>query len=144
MVVKQSGLGRRLRIEARRISSQHRQLDELYALLVKALDEGVQGPVRRGFERFRDALEAHFSMEDNVHFPALHGLRPELDGLLTRLVDEHRTLRDKLARVQDAFLAGDLETGLERLDAFAEELAEHEDREEDLVAELRRDASAGS
>jgi hypothetical protein len=144
MVVKQSGLGRRLRIEARRISSQHRQLDELYELLVEALREGVPATVCRGFERFRDALEAHFTMEDNVHFPALHGLRPDLERSLTELAHEHRSMRLALDLVHACFNAGDLDGGMDRLDALAETLATHEELEEGLVADLRKDADAGS
>lgn len=138
MNLKQNGLSRRLAIEARRISSQHRQLDELYGLLLGALDHEPLASVRRGFERFRDALEAHFAMEDDVHFPAFHGLRPELEGRLTELVEEHKVMRKGLDEVQSHFRDGDLENGAKALDALVVRLARHEEVEEQLIGGLAK------
>lgn len=137
MSVTQRGLERRVAIEARRISSQHRQLDELYALLTRALAQGDAEGSRRGFQRFRDALEAHFAMEDEVHFPALHGLRPELETSLMELVADHRGFVGELDRVAAELEADELEAAAARLTSMANRLAAHEDREEAMLADLR-------
>jgi hemerythrin len=141
MDMKQNGLGRRLAIEARRISSQHRQLDELYGLLLGALEHEPLAAVRRGFERFRDALEAHFAMEDDVHFPAFHGLRPELESRLTALIEEHKIMRKALDDVQANLQSGDLETGVKHLDALVVRLARHEETEEQMIGGLSKPPS---
>ena len=138
MNLKQDGLSRRLAIEARRISSQHRQLDELYGLLLSALDGEPLAAVQRGFERFRDALEAHFAMEDDVHFPAFHGLRPELESRLTALIEEHKVMRKALDVVQARLQSGDLEAGAKQLDALVVRLARHEEIEEQLIGGLSK------
>jgi iron-sulfur cluster repair protein YtfE (RIC family) len=138
MNLKQDGLTRRLAIEARRIASQHRQLDELYGLLLSALDGEPLAVVLRGFERFRDALEAHFAMEDDVHFPAFHGLRPDLESRLTALIEEHKVMRQVLDDVQDCFKGGDLEKGAKYLDALVVRLARHEEIEEQLIGGLSK------
>lgn len=138
MNLRQNGLSRRLAIEARRISSQHRQLDELYGLLLGALEHEPVASVLRGFERFRDALEAHFGMEDDVHFPALHGLKPELESRLTALVEEHKIMRKELDVVQAHLRSGDLEEGARALDGLVVRLARHEEAEEQLVGGLAK------
>jgi len=85
----QPGLRLRVGREARRISSQHRQLDTFYGMVLDSLSNGRAERARSEFLRFHDALEAHFTVEEQIHFPALHGLRPELDAELATLVEVH-------------------------------------------------------
>jgi len=138
MVVKQDGLEKRIAFEARRISSQHRQLDAFHELVARALEAGDPTAVLAAFTRFRDALEAHFAMEDDVFFPALHGLRPELESELTALVQQHHALRAQLVRVQELFDAERIGDGGRVLDAMVDVLIEHETREERLQAGVQR------
>jgi len=136
MNLKQNGLRRRVGIEARRISSQHRQLDQFYGMLAEALRRERPADARSAFQRFRDALEAHFTMEDEIHFPALHGLRPDLEAQLSALVAEHRDFRQQLETLQGQFDRSELGPGAEVLDDFVTRLAAHEGREEKLLADL--------
>ena len=94
----QPGLRLRVAIEQRRISSQHRQLDEIYALVVTALTEQPLPEARQAFQRFRDAWEAHTSLEDGFYFPALHGLHPEIEPRLAVFAREHAGFRAKIGR----------------------------------------------
>jgi hemerythrin superfamily protein len=119
--------------EARRISNQHRQLDAFYELVVRSLDGDSRDRARSEFLRFHDALDAHFTIEEQVHFPALHGLRPELDEDLTRLVEDHRAFRDVLDRLAAMIEAGELARCADDLDRFVVELAQHEGREERMA-----------
>ena len=138
MGVKQEGLEKRVAFEARRISSQHRQLEAFHELVAQALAAGEPAGVLRAFMRFRDALEAHFAMEDEVFFPALHGLRPDLEAELTVLVQEHRGFRTQLERVQALFDAEQIGEGGRLLEDMVGVLIEHETREERLQAGMRR------
>jgi iron-sulfur cluster repair protein YtfE (RIC family) len=137
MNLKQNGLEKRVQIESRRISSQHRQLDQFHELVAAALEHGEPVQVRGAFTRFRDALEAHFSVEDDVYFPAVHGLRPELERDLTALVADHREMRRQLEKVQALFDADRLAEGGAALDAMVTVLIDHERREEQLLDRLR-------
>jgi hypothetical protein len=133
---RQPGLPLRVAIEHRRISSQHRQLDEIYSLVVAALNGHELPAARLAFQRFRDAWEAHTSLEDDFYFPALHGMRPELAPRLDALADEHAGFRRDLDALERHFARDDRAAIGAALDAFITTITDHERREEALAAEL--------
>jgi hypothetical protein len=122
--------------ERRVISAQHRQLDDFVILLVAALDAGDSPAARVAYERFASALDAHFALEQSFYFPALRGLRPGLGPELETLEAEHEALRERLARLGRLSSAGACAACLTLLERFASQLAEHEGREEGLLASL--------
>ena len=128
----QPGLRLRLGQEARRISSQHRQLDVLFGHVAEALQRREAGSARTRFRRLRDALEAHMALEEELYFPALHGLHPELAAVLTDLAHEHTRLRGQIERLARRFAERDLGPCAGGLERFADRFAEHERREESL------------
>jgi hypothetical protein len=134
--VDQPGLRLRLGAESRRIRSQHRQLDAIYARVLAALERGSSAEARGALERFRDAWEAHTSLEDGFYFPALRGLRPALGARLDALSDEHERLRAGLERLDALLAAGDAGRLGPALEGFVAEINEHEQREEELLSEL--------
>lgn len=133
----QTGLRHRLKRVARQISDQHRHLATLCAELRRALEgEAADGEVLTRFDGYRDAMDAHFDLELQVFFPALHGLRPDSSRELGALGVEHERLRAELAALR-ADLAGGLRGGCcSGLEAFVRKLGEHEAREERLVSSL--------
>lgn len=126
----QPGLRMRVTRESRRISNQHRQLDLFYEMLLKSLSRENASKARSEFLRFHDALEAHFTVEERIHFPALHGLRPELDDELAGLVEDHKTFRATLERLASLLEQKELARCSDELDRFVVDLAAHEGREE--------------
>ena len=130
------GLGKRIEHAARRISSQHRQLDEFYGLVATAIEEARPDEAAAAFRCFADALEAHFAMEENVHFPALHSLRPELAERLSSVESEHADLRERIAAVSDRLAGGDLSGAEGAFDLLVTRLAAHEGKEEGIVEEI--------
>jgi hypothetical protein len=134
----QPGLALRVQRGTRVISAQHRQLDVLYLQVDTALLAGESERARAAFTRFADALEAHLALEDGLYFPALHGLRPALEGDLERLCDEHQQLREQLSRIERAIEGGACEPCARLLHQFAGDLAEHEGREEGLLASIQK------
>jgi hypothetical protein len=136
----QPGLRLRMGHEARRISSQHRQLDSLFALVADAVRRGAPREARDAFVRFADALDAHVSLEDELYFPALRGLQPALAGDLTVLEQEHRIFREQTDELRRLFDAAFDSEGLARCEAPLERLVcaveDHEGREELLVAQI--------
>lgn len=135
--LEQPGLRLRLGTEHRRISSQHRQLDALFASVAAALDRQSPSDARTAFLRFRDAWDAHTSLEDTLYFPALHGLLPALVTQLAALCEDHARFRAALAEVERAFGREDLAAAAAALESLVSDIAEHERREEELVSELR-------
>jgi hypothetical protein len=134
----QPGLAWRMRREARVISAQHRQLDELHLHVHTALERGDAAAARMAFARFADACEAHLALEDGLYFPALRGLRPALAPELSALEDEHQQLRESLASAAHPVEAGDCAAAAPALERFAGALSEHEGREEALLARIQR------
>jgi len=136
----QPGLALRVERGRRTISAQHRQLDDFYLRVAAALEGGEAETARAALARFGDALEAHLALEDGLYFPALRGLRPELANDLERLCDEHQQLRERLARVARS-IESDLCGSAQLLEQLAGDLAEHEGREEGLLASLQKGGS---
>jgi iron-sulfur cluster repair protein YtfE (RIC family) len=130
------GLRYRMRSERRRISSQHRKLDELFAAVDEALFRSGIHTARVAFTRFGDALEAHLSLEESIYFPALHGLRPDAAGELDHLLAEHTELRRRMRELSALFEAGETETTAARLASLADRVADHEEAEELLIARI--------
>jgi hemerythrin superfamily protein len=143
MAIGQRGLERRLRRETQRISSQHQQLDSLYAITTQALETGSVEAARSAFLRFSDALEAHVDLEDDFFFPAVRGLRPDLVSDLEALSSEHRGFRADLAELNRALEAGHVKRAEATLGEFVKRLAAHEEREEKLLARIRASEDAG-
>ncbi len=127
------GLRKRLEQEARRVASQHRQLDELLGLVAESLSAGERGPAARAFDRFADALLAHFELEDQVYFPAVNGFQSSLVAELESLSDEHVRFRGDLARLRRSFAASPLSDCMKALERFLVDLAAHEGREERVM-----------
>lgn len=133
----QPGLRMRVAQESRRISSQHRQLDDLHAFVAAALELGDASTACQQFCRFKDALAAHMSLEDDLYFPALHGLEPELEAELIRLAEDHQRFRSDLAALERHFDRGELGSCQTALDRFVGQFAAHELREERLTEVVR-------
>lgn len=132
----QPGLKLRMRWGGRRLSSQHRRLDALYARIAAALAAADARAAEDALERFLDAWDAHTQLEDQLYFPALRGLRADLDPLLAGFAADHRRLRKALSGVAPRLAAGQLVEAAALLDAAAGEISRHEAEEEQLVAEL--------
>ena len=133
----QPGLALRVQRGARTISAQHRQLDDFYLRVAAALDGGEAESARAAFARFCDALEAHLALEDGLYFPALRSLRPALERDLDPLEGEPQQLRERLAQVARSLESDDCPRCARLLEQLAGDLAEHEGREEGLLAPIR-------
>ncbi len=128
------GLRLRMRSEERRITSQHRQLDELFSRVQASLAEAGAHKALGDFVLFATALEAHMSVEEDIYFPALHGLRADTADELTELVAEHAELKKSLERIHAELEEDDVEAAGPGLDELADFVDRHEAREERLIA----------
>ena len=126
------GLRLRLAHEGRRIAGQHDYLAALEATTRRALERGDAREMGEALRGFEGALCAHFDLEEQVHFPALHGHDPATGPELETLVTEHRGFRASLAQLRATAEAGDRAPVAAAFDALVVALRTHESREESL------------
>ncbi len=132
----------RLRRVARRISSQHQRLESLYRTLARALAKGDEREAQAQLAQFCDVMAAHFSLEEDVCFPALARLWPEMRGRIADLAREHDRFREELDQIQRRLGASEREGAEARFDRLAAELAGHDSREEKLIERILGSSSA--
>jgi hypothetical protein len=97
-------------------------------------------------QRYREALEAHFDLEDEVVFPAILGYRPTWQARLSQLLLEHERFRSELREIHEGLERAFGDSSARRIAALKEALAEHERAEERLVGsvlELGAEQSSG-
>ena len=133
----------RMRGEERRISSQHRQLDDLFSRVVGSVEGGGPRKAVGGFLLFQTALEAHMSVEEEIYFPALHGLRSDLGGELSELVSDHDVIRSLLPGIRRHLDSNDGVPALRVLGELADRVSRHEDQEEAILARIAEGPVSG-
>lgn len=131
-----AGLRLRMRSEERRISSQHERLDALCQDVYTRIDEAGPTRARADFEIFVTALDAHMTVEEDIYFPAIHGLRAETGEELSHLVEAHGALRRAAEEIARRLEEGDREGARSGLDQLASAVSQHEREEEDLLARI--------
>ena len=132
----ETGLRHRLRRAVRRIATQHEQLRGLHGKLRAAIDAAGIAEVRECTDRLRAAIDAHFTLEEGVFFPAVHGLHPESTPELNLLAREHRQSLAVLDRLRDELTTRSMAEIAQVLRGFSDVTAEHEAREERLLESL--------
>jgi hypothetical protein len=134
--VPEPGASLRMRLESRRISSQHRQLDTLFGFVADAVDRRTRAAARAAFTRFQDALDAHLALEESFYFPALHGLHASLAASLTGFVEDHHQIRSQAEACERALVETELPSCADALGRLAETISEHEAREEEALRRI--------
>ena len=134
--VRDNGLRLRMRSEERRIESQHEQLDDLCREVYSRIDKDGAKLAINDFLLFMAALDAHMKVEEDIYFPALHGLREDAGSELTALVAEHVELRLEADVVRLRLKENDQASARIALDHLARQISEHERSEEDLIAKI--------
>ena len=132
----ETGLRYRLKRAARQIGIQHRHLDGIRLELGEAVADGAVDSAGDAFQRYCSAVEAHFILEDEVFFPAIHGLHPEHGGELESLSREHGEFTEQLRGMADQMERAGLEAFAKSFRSYVQSLVAHEGREEQLVSKL--------
>ena len=132
----ETGLRHRVKRAVRQMSDQHRNIRAIHGSIRGALERGGVQDTRAALDRLQSAMDAHFTLEDEVFFPALHGLRPEFADSLEALSREHAGFSEELRKLGAGLEASDVEAFQSGFDVYAEALAAHERREEQIVATL--------
>ena len=132
----ETGLEHRLKRAARQIVDQHRHLGPIRAELGAALDGAEPERARTAYRNYAEAIEAHFRLESEVFFPALHGLHPQFARELHALDADHTRLCRDLGDLGRRIESGTIDGCAAGLAAFAAELVAHDGREEKLVEQI--------
>ncbi len=138
------GLRQRMRGEERRIEGQHEQLDALCREVCASLERDGTEAVLDDYLLFVGALEAHMTIEEDIYFPALHGLRMELADELSALVEAHQAFRRQTEEVRALFEGHDRLAAQAALERLALDFAAHEAAEEELMARVNDGPAASS
>jgi len=125
-----------MRGEERRIESQHQRLDSLCRELYWRIDKDGPTHAISEFLLFITALDAHMTMEEDVFFPVLYGMRADLGPEFEALVDEHAEFRIEAAEIKDRLQANDREGARVALELLARRISVHERVEEELLARI--------
>jgi iron-sulfur cluster repair protein YtfE (RIC family) len=134
--IRDDGLRLRMRREEQRITSQHERLDELCREVYMRIDKYGPSQAINDFLLFVTALDAHMTVEEDIYFPALHGLRAEAGEELTELVAEHDVIREAAERIRILLNAKNRDGARLALDELARQITKHEKAEEDLIARI--------
>lgn len=134
MRAKEIGLRHRLRRALRQMEDQHRHLRPIHAELARSLEHDALPEIVSWMERYRKALEAHFSVEDELLFPAVAGLDPGTEAALTELSREHGVFVEQLLALESELSVHFGRPAALRVESLRELLADHEAREERLVS----------
>lgn len=113
-----------------RLAEAHRMLRGFVAEAVRAAVQEDLGPSATLTEQMKAHCETacfylhgHHDAENGMIFPHLVQVRPDLEGTIDRLLDEHRVIAERLADVEAAVQDGDppaLAARLERLSNYVE------------------------
>lgn len=124
----------------REVARQHRELDALFGEVREAFSAPDPcAEARRVLDRLRQALDAHFLQEDELHYPAIAALRPDSREELRALADSHQKFREELAGIDAQLAAERLHAAQEAFSDFAEGFARHEAVEESILRALDRE-----
>jgi iron-sulfur cluster repair protein YtfE (RIC family) len=127
------GLLKRLERQRTGIASQHRQLDIFVRKISQALQQGQRRDCETAVYQLQGALNAHFAVEEQIVFPALHGLNSELADKIAALERDHERLRENADRLALAIVASDITTAWRDLGEFDAALSAHERSEERIL-----------
>ncbi len=131
-----TGLRFRMQRAQNQMRAQHRHILPFFEEIEAALLRRNSEPIRGSLDRLAEALEAHFNLEDDVLFPALHGLRPESESEIGALSHDHAALLSDLEGLFESLERDGLEAFEQGLREFRSALRSHEAREEQLVGEM--------
>lgn len=127
----------RLKRASNKISEQHRELTLLEDRVREAITDRDEVATESALVKLEGALEAHFELEERAYYPVADRFDDATQERFRRLRDDHQTLRDDLGDLRDELKQSGLRAFLRAFTTFGHDLADHEQREEALMKELR-------
>jgi len=112
----------------------HRRCDQLWGRIESLVEAGEEGAAREAWNAFEAAMQRHFSMEEEVLFPAVEAATGMGGGMGPTAVmrAEHDQMKGVLAQMGQA-AAGDLQELLDHGDTLLMLIQQHNTKEEGIL-----------
>lgn len=121
----------------REVRKQNRAIDALFREASRLLRKA--DPESDALARLEQTLDAHFDREDRLYFPPILALRPEHRPRLEACTASHDWFRARLQEIREQLRSDALAEAVRGLERLAAAFAEHEAREEEVLACLERE-----
>ena len=115
---------------------EHSELDELILEVEQAI--GQKGAARAGaaLERFCEAMEMHFAVEETVSFPLVERASPRHRAVLAAARLAHQKIRESLEDLRELVELARFAAAQRALAVLLDRFCAHEAAEESLIREL--------
>ena len=115
------------------MTGDHRHCDDLFVAAERLSADGDWESARRGFEAFNNAIEHHFTMEEEVLFPEFEQATGSAMGPTQVMRLEHRQMRDLFAAMGEAVERRDTEAFLGEAETLLILMQQHNAKEEQIL-----------
>ena len=116
-------------------SADHRECDTLWTRVENAVDAKDEAQIRATWTAFDTAMRRHFSMEEEVLFPAVESAMgmPAGGGPTAVMRDEHDQMRGVLDAMNQALESGNVNDVLDHGDTLLILVQQHNVKEETVL-----------
>jgi len=111
----------------------HARCDHLFARVETVVEAGDWPQAETAHRHFVDAVEKHFSMEEQVLFPAFEEASGESMGPTTVMRHEHEQMRELFAEMEEALGGQDAEAYLGAAETLLILMQQHNAKEEQIL-----------
>lgn len=111
----------------------HRHCDDLFVAAEEAVQRGDWTAAASAFERLRDQMNAHFSAEEELLFPAFEAATGNSSGPTRVMRLEHEQMRPLLAQLEAACAAHDGEGYAGAAETLLILMQQHNMKEENIL-----------
>lgn len=122
----------------------HSELDQLVNNLVEAVARAKPEPAGSALEELAEAMEVHFTVEEELYFPVIENLSERHLPVLQHARLAHLKLRSQLAELRERLGEGEMPAAQKVLAALLGRFRSHEEAEAALIQELLRAEVKGS
>ncbi|MBI3937527.1 MAG: hemerythrin domain-containing protein [Betaproteobacteria bacterium] len=118
------------------LTADHRRCDGLFEAAVRAAESADWDGCRRELDAFRAALSRHMAIEEEILFPAFEAATGVAAGPTQVMRYEHQQMLGLLDQLHAALAASDAQRFDDSAKSFAEMMATHGAKEENILYPL--------
>ena len=125
------------------MTEDHRRCDVSFANAEEAVSKEDFGAAQSSFGNFKQTMEAHFSMEENVLFPEFESQTGNSAGPTQVMRVEHRQIRALLEEMASTLAGQDVEGYLGHSETLLVMMQQHNMKEEHILYPMTDQALIG-
>jgi hemerythrin-like domain-containing protein len=115
------------------MTDDHRHCDDLFAAVEAELANGESTRAEQAFSAFSAAMNAHFTAEETLLFPAFEAATGMSCGPTAVMRDEHRQMREQIDAAAAALARGDADAYLGEAETLLILMQQHNVKEEGIL-----------